>query len=471
MDQSPQAPLLTVTFWGAAQSVTGSMHLVELGGQRILLDCGVMRGLHGVRPHDRHFPFDPASLHAVVLSHAHVDHCGNLPSLVRHGFSGSIYCSAATQELLALILGGSARFHEEEALVQRILARPGQPEPEPRFTGPDVDRAAAQCVSVPYDEPVSLAPGITLRLAQAGHILGAAMIHLTLSEHGHTASVTFTGDLGRRNAPLLRDPGSVPDADLVVMESTYGGRTLEPLQTAVQALEAIVRRTVEREGKVLIPAFSLGRTQVVVDALQRARVAGRIPDIPVYVDSPVAAAIAAVYRRHPECLDEPSARLLREGGGFLDGSSVRYIPTQEESREVSQRPGPSVILAPSGMCDGGRIVHHLKQHIDDPRASVVLVNYQAPHTLGRRLLERGPTVRIHGRNWNKWADVTYLDGFSGHADHDDLLALVAPLAGRPCKVRVVHGEPEQAEALAGALRERGFRDVGIPERGETVAVP
>jgi metallo-beta-lactamase family protein len=463
---------LSVTFWGAAQSVTGSMHLVQAAGRKILLDCGIARGHHHAVPHPVparvHFPFAPAELDAVVLSHAHIDHCGNLPNLVRHGFAGPIYCTPATADVTALMLHNSARIHEEEEFVRQVLA--GSEAPEAPAGRSHVAQVVRQCIPVPYEQPQTLAPDLELRLNNAGHILGSAIVVLTAATAGRTTRLVFTGDLGRRGAPLLADALPVPAADLVLSESTYGGRVLEPVTDAVGKLEEIVRRTVTRGGKVLVPAFSLGRTQVLVHVLQESMTAGRIPEVPVFVDSPLAADIADAYRRHPDSLDEATARRARERDDFLAGKMVRYIRATEESKELTTRSEPCVIVAPGGMCEGGRVLQHLKYIVDDPRCSVVLVSYQAPNTPGRRLLERGPTVRFHGRKWNKWADVIYLAGFSGHADHNDLLAYLGPLAGGPTKLCLVHGEPEQAASLRRDLRARGVTDVTIPNRGETVRV-
>jgi metallo-beta-lactamase family protein len=452
-----------VTFWGAARTVTGSMHLLAAGHLKVLLDCGLVRGTH---PHERvaasRFPFDPAALDAVILSHAHIDHCGHLAALVRQGFAGPIFCTPATRDLLGLMLRNSARIQADEAFAYNVIRRASVPRVEPLFTHDDIDQALAQCVVAPYGEEWAVSPELVGQFANAGHILGSAMVALELRTGKRPLRLTFTGDLGRRGSPLLTAADPVPPADLVVAESTYGDRTLDSVEDTVVALEKVVRDTAERAGKVLIPAFSLGRTQVVVQVLAEAITAGRLPSLPVYVDSPMAADIALVHAEHPELLTPAGRRHFAETAGV-----VHYLREAEESRAVSLERGPAVLIAPGGMCDGGRIVHHLRNHLDDPRCTVVLVNYQAPHTLGRRLLERGPTVRFHGRVWNKWADVVYLPGFSAHADRADLLAFLDPLSTSRPKVRLVHGEPEQAQALAAALAERGFPDVAIPVRGES----
>ena len=463
--RAPAKP--TVTVWGAARSVTGSMHLVEAGGHKILLDCGLSRGPRpGPRLND--FPFEPREIAAVLLSHAHIDHCGNLPNLVRRGFEGPVYCTPATRDLLEVMLADSARIQEEDAWVQSIVGGPQDPGRPPPYTRRDADQVVRQCVAVPYGRFHEINGAVGFRFVDAGHILGSAMIALTVAGPHGERRITFTGDVGRPGSPLLRPPAPVPEADLLICESTYGGRRHEPMPRVAEALEDVVGRTVGRGGRVLVPAFSLGRAQAVAHTLQEAVRRGRLPAVPVLVDSPLAADIAEVYPRHPDSVSEETARQLRAGAGFLNGGTVRHVRSPEESKHLSAGREPCVIIASGGMCEGGRILRHLKHHVDDPRASVVLVSYQAPQTPGRRLLQRGPTVRFLGRAWNKWIDVVDLHGFSGHADQGELRALLQPLAGRVRKVCLVHGEPDQAEALAEALRQDGFNDVRVPELGETV---
>jgi metallo-beta-lactamase family protein len=462
---SPSVP--TVTFWGATQSVSGSMHLLEVAGRTILLDCGLSLGNHPeVRRRNRQFPFEPHEVDAVVLSHAHVDHCGNLPTLVRQGFDGPVYCTPATRDLMAVMLADSAKIQEEDAAYRAVLGDAGHPESRPLYTRHDAGLAVEHCVAVPYGASRQVTPGVRLRFVDAGHVLGSAMVVLTMAGPGGERTLTFTGDLGRRGLPFLREPAPVPAADLLICESTYGGRTHTPLERLVEQLAEVVTRTVERGGKVLVPAFSLGRAQVVVYYLQRLMDAGRVPHVPLYVDSKLASDIAEVYRRHPDCLADPSLRWLEPAGG----AGVRYVRSTEESKWLSAGREPCVIVASGGMCESGRVLGHLREVIDDPRCTIVLVSYQAPQSLGQKLLERGPTVRFLGRQWNKWAEVVDLNGFSGHADHNDFLTLLGPSAGRTKKVRLVHGEPEAAARLAQALRERGFGEVSVPERGETVSL-
>jgi metallo-beta-lactamase family protein len=461
MPSGVSSPSLTVTFWGAARAVTGSMHLVEAGGKRILLDCGLFRGSHA-EARSPGFPFDPHSIDAVILTHAHIDHCGNLPALVRRGFDGPIYCTPATRDLTAVMLADSARIQEERSLLMFATSRNREP-PDTPYTRLDAAQAVDQCVAMDYDRPW-LIGDVEAKQVDAGHLLGSAMVALAVpGASGRTVTLTYTGDLGRRELALHGKPVAIPPADLLLCESTYGGRFHDPIPQTNQRLCDIIRRTIDRRGRVLIPAFSLGRTQLVLHTLQAAMERGDVPPVDVFVDSPLATEITTVYRQHPELL--PAG--VTQAEAFLGGPHFHYVRDREESVALSERSEPYIVVAASGMCEAGRILHHLKRAVDDPRASIILVSYQAPQTVGQRLQEMGPTIRIGNRSFNKWAEVHYLNGFSGHADHADFLALFGPLVGQVGKVRLVHGEPESATALADGLRGIGFTDVSVPSRGDS----
>ena len=460
----------SVTFCGAAHTVTGSMHLLHAGGRQLLLDCGLFQGPRAeARQRNRTFPFAPADLDAVVLSHAHIDHCGNLPNLVKQGFAGPIYCTPATRDLAAVMLADSAKIQEEDA--DYLNRRRGdQPPVEPLYDRRDVHRIARLFQPVAYDRPFDLGRGRQLLLVDAGHILGSAMVALTLNEGGRTYRLTFTGDVGRKGQPILRDPAPVPACETLLCESTYGGKTHPPTELLAATLGDVVRRTVGRGGKLLIPAFSLGRTQTIVYFLHQLIRAGQLAALPVFVDSPLAAAATEVYRLHPECFDEETALLLHEDPDLFGGKLVHYVTSVEESKQLNARHDPCVILASSGMCEAGRILHHLKHTVEDARNTVLIVGYQAEGTLGRRLVEKQREVRVLDRVCPVNAEVVVMNGFSGHADEGELLQDLAPLAGVTRRVCLVHGEPAQSEILRQALLGRGFADVTVPERGQTVAL-
>jgi metallo-beta-lactamase family protein len=456
----------TVTFWGAARTVTGSMHLLQACGQSVLLDCGLFQGRRAEgQLRNRHFPFRPRDLDAVVLSHAHIDHCGNLPNLVKQGFTGPIFCTSATRALAGVMLGDAAKIHEEDAEYLNLHRAKGEPEIEPLYTGRDVFRTLLRLQAVPYDTPFAVGPGLEATLVDAGHLLGSAMVSLCIEAPDGLRRLTFTGDLGRPGLPILRDPAPVPAADLLLSECTYGGHTHEPVEETAERLGEVVRRTAGRGGKVIIPAFSVGRTQTVVYFLHQLISAGRLPDIPIYVDSPMAVRATEVFRAHPECFDDETLRLLEEHGELFGERHVRYVEKVHESIALNGQREPCVIISASGMCEAGRILHHLRHNIEDARTTILIAGYQAEGTLGRRLVERRPEVRILGRTLQLKAEVVVLNGLSSHADHGDLLRA---LAGTVRRVRLVHGEPERAAALAEGLRGVGFVDIAIPERGESV---
>ena len=460
-----------LTFWGAASAVSGSMHLLVWGKQRVLLDCGLYQGKRDIaRQRNEQFPFHPHQIDSVIISHGHIDHCGNLPTMLRQGFRGSIYATPPTRDLLGIMLRDSAKIQEEDAAHLNIARNYAEPWYQPLYTLADVEQVLDHVVAVPFHHEVDLGGGARFRFIEAGHIIGSALVHVRFAGNGQDRTLTFSGDLGRRGLPLLKPAGEIPPADLLVCESTYGNRHHEPVAETIEKLYQVVRQTVARGGKVLIPAFSLGRCQLIIHFLQKGLAGGQIPSIPIFVDSPLAAQIAEVYRAHPDSLHPEVATAVRDGHGILGGDGVHYIRGYEESMQLAGSPGPSVIIASSGMCDAGRIVSHLKQCVDDPRCTVALVSYQAQGTTGRRLMEPKPTIRIAGKDWNKWIDVVHLEGFSGHADQEDFLAYLKPLVGQVGKIRLIHGERDQALALAAHLQGIGFDDVSVPEPSDRVTI-
>jgi metallo-beta-lactamase family protein len=466
MARTPSPP--TITFHGAARTVTGSMHRLDANGRTILLDCGLFQGRRSEsRERNQSFPFRAKDIHAVVLSHAHVDHCGNLPNLVRQGFAGPIYCTPATRALVDVMLGDAAKIQEEDAAYLNRKRERGEPKLEPLYDGRDVYRTLLQIQAKPLDTPFEVGPDIEVTYVEAGHLLGSAMVHVRIGER----RLTFTGDLGRPGLPILRDPAPIPPADLVLSESTYGGIMHEPVDETAERLGEVVRQTVARHGKLVIPAFAVGRTQTIIYFLHELRNAGRLPEVPVFVDSPMAVRATEVFRAHPECFDTAAEQLMAEHPElFGHAGCVRYVEKVHESIALNDRPGPAVIISASGMCESGRILHHLKHTIENPANTILIAGFQAEHTLGRRLVERRPEVRILGRPFTVRAEIVVLNGLSSHADHGDLLRELGPLAAAGTRVRLVHGEPDRAAKLADGLRSIGFTDVAIPDRGDTVTV-
>lgn len=464
-------PPPTVTFWGAARTVTGSMHRLDAVGKVILLDCGLFQGRRAdSRARNVTFPFKPRHVAAVVLSHAHVDHCGNLPNLVKQGFSGPIFCTPATRALASVMLGDAAKIQEEDANYLNRKRERGELPVEPLYDGRDVYRTLIKMQAERYGKTFEVVKGLHATFTDAGHLLGSAVTHLRIDTPDGERTITFTGDLGRAGVPILRDPEPLPTADLIISESTYGGHTHEPVEETSEKLGEVVRRTVERGGKVIVPAFSVGRTQTIIFFLHQLASVGKLPNVPIYVDSPMAVKATEVFRAHPECFDEETILLFRSQPDLFEGRRVKYVEKVHESIALNRSTDPCVIISASGMCEAGRILHHLKHNLDNPRNTILIAGFQAPDTLGRRIVERRPEVRILGRTVPVRAEIVVLNGLSSHADHADLLKAMTPLAGTTKAVRLVHGDPERADALATGLRGIGFADVAVPDRGETVPV-
>ena len=461
----------TVTFWGAAGTVTGSMHRLDAGGKAVLLDCGLFQGRRAdSHARNRDFPFRPKRIDAVVLSHAHIDHCGNLPNLVKQGFAGPVYCTPATRALAAVMLGDAAKIQEEDAAYLNRHRERNEARVEPLYDARDVYRTLLRLRAVPYGKPFEVVPGVEAAFTDAGHLLGSAITALRIDGSAGERRVTFTGDLGRPGLPILRDPAPISPADLVICESTYGGHTHEPVDETAARLGEVVRRTADRGGKVVIPAFSVGRTQTVVYFLHQLVSAGRLPAVPIFVDSPMAVRATEVFRAHPECFDDETRDVLERNPEVFGEGRVHYVEKVHDSIALNRAPGPCVIISASGMCEAGRVLHHLKHNLGDARNTILIAGYQADGTLGRRLVERRPEVRVLGRAVPVKAEIVVLNGLSSHADHPDLLRALGPLAATTGKVRLVHGEPDRAARLVEGLRGVGFADVAAAERGDVVIV-
>ena len=465
---------MKITFCGAARSVTGSMHLLTVNGCSILLECGLFQGRRQESyDRNRHFPFDPKSVDAVILSHAHIDHSGNLPSLVKDGFTGSIFCTFATRDLCSAMLRDSGHIQESDIwYVNKRRARKGEPPIEPLYTQQDAILSLQNFVSVGYHRSFSVSPGVECTFYDAGHILGSAIVVLDIEENGRRFRLTFTGDLGRRHLPILRDPEIVSGTNVLITESTYGSRLHESPHEAKQALRRVINETYRQGGKVIIPSFAVGRTQELVYDLHQLILERKIPDLPIFVDSPLAINVTEIFRLHPECYDQEITDFMLQNRidpfGF---GRLRYIRQVEESKELNFLREPAVIISASGMCEAGRILHHLKNNVEDPKNTVLIVGFQAEHTLGRRIVECRPEIKIFGDEYRLRANVEVINGYSAHADRHELLHFAEQIKGDSLTdAFVVHGEEESALALAGGLMQLGIPEVVVPERLQEVEV-
>ena len=464
---------MILQFWGAAQTVTGSMHLVEADGHRLLLDCGMAQGRREeAKKLNSEFPFNPEKIDAVVLSHAHLDHSGKLPMLVKKGFSGSIFSTSATRDLCSAMLADSASLQEMDAkYVNRQNEKQGLPFIKPLYTLHDVARTMRLFQTVEFQRPLKILPGIKMTFRNAGHILGSASVALEIAEGRDKKKVTnlaFTGDLGRKGAAVVQDPDIIDRADILITESTYGGRDHGPMDEAQKNLARVVRETANNGGLLIIPAFAVGRTQDVVYHLHDLMQSGEIPQMPVYVDSPLATNITEIFRAHPECYDEETEQLLMQDGGDdpFGFYMLRYTRSTEESKKLNSIKRPAIIISASGMCEGGRVLHHLRRNIGDPNTTVLFVGFQAENTLGRKLLRGDKTARIYGEEHQVRARMEAIDGYSAHADEGELLEFISAIPEKPEHIFVVHGEPDATAAMAAGLVRMGIENVTIPERGE-----
>jgi metallo-beta-lactamase family protein len=457
---------LTLRFLGAAGTVTGSKHLVRSPGGQVLLDCGLFQGLKELRLRNWTLDFTPAAIDAVVLSHAHVDHSGALPLLVRGGFRGTIYCSAGTADLLEVMLHDAAKLQEEEARTANRYGYSKHAPALPLYTTRDAEAALARVVTRPYGQAFGVVGGVAAILRRAGHILGAATVELQIEAGRHAdapLTLVFSGDLGRRNRPILRDPEPVAGADVLLVESTYGDRTHAADSEA--QLERIVREAAARGGGLLIPSFAVGRTQDLVWLLRRLEDAGRIPSLPVFIDSPMAIDVTDTYGRHPEDVDDEVRQLLPQRLRCRDYTLVRDAAA---SKALNDRKGPMIVIAGSGMATGGRILHHLKMRLPDPSTTVLFPGFQAEGTRGRTLLQKPESVRIHGQDVPVRAHIESIDGLSAHADREEILEWLGGFTRAPRQTWIVHGEPHAAESLATAIRARLGWTCDVAVAGATV---
>jgi len=449
------------------------MYLLEINGQRLLLDCGLYQGHRDEAiERNRNFPFKPAELDAVVLSHAHIDHCGNLPNLCRQGFEGNVYCTFATRDLAAIMLEDSAQIQRDDAaFVSKKRAKQGLPPVEPLYSVADADKAVRQFVGINYDRSFPVVDGVSVTFRDAGHILGAAQVVLDIRENGRKFRYLFSGDIGRGGDDILRDPQPVEDVDFLQVESTYGGRDHAPKANANAEVGRRVRETLKRSGKVIIPSFSVGRTQQIVYTLHQLTLAGQLPAVPIFVDSPLSVNATEVYRLHSECFNEQIYQFLREKENPFGMENLTYIREVAHSMRLNDLKDPAIIISASGMAEAGRIRHHLANHIGNPDNLIFFVGYCAEHTLGAQILAHQNPVNIFGEPHAVRAQVESLDSFSGHADRGELSRYVAGLTGDIKQICVIHGEESQSLAFAESLRAlKPKAQVLVPTPGQTVDV-
>lgn len=455
-----------LTFWGAAGQVTGSMHMLNAAGARILLDSGLFQGRRAeMRDLNAHLPFDPRRIDGIVLSHAHIDHTGRLPLLVAQGFHGPIYATPATRDLSAVMLADAAVIQEKD---HQYLVRHGKAAPDsvPLYTQNDAVATQELMLGNPYRRLFHVRRNLAVEFIDAGHILGSASVDIRITEGGNHRLV-FSGDIGRNGLPIVRDPEPPSGPiDTLIVESTYADRDHESVSGAEERLGEVVRTVAARGGKVLIPAFAVGRAQELIYSLHQLHRARKIPDIPIYVDSPLAVEVTTVFRMHPEVFDERE-EMIAGNTRLFDFPLVHYVRDVRESKALNTHNGPAVIIAASGMAESGRILHHLVNGIGDHRNVILFVGFQAQHTLGRRIQEGREVVRIFGDEYPRRAEIETISGYSAHADRNELRAWVRRLGGPIKRAFVVHGEMPALKAMAEILKEEGVREVVIPKHGES----
>lgn len=457
---------VALQFLGAARHVTGTKHLLEIGDTRVLLDCGLVQGPRKVADEqNRKLPIAGRDVDALVLSHAHIDHCGALPRLVKDGYARPIWCTEATSDMLRMMLLDSAHIQAQDA---RHLRKHGR-DAEPLYDAEDVERTLRLVKAVPYHRPFDVTPELRVEFLDAGHILGAAIVVMDIETGTRKRRIVFTGDHGRKNLPILRDPERLPECDALITESTYGDRIHEQRGDMMAELARIVTEEMHDGGRIIVPAFSVGRTQSVVLFLGQLMRDGHLPKLPIWVDSPMSREATRIMSKHPDLFDAETRELLHGGHNPLFFDGVTYVSDVEESKALNQQRS-GIILSASGMCESGRVLHHLAQSVGRREDCVLLVGYQAQGTLGRRLLDGESQVRIFGDTYDVRCKVRSMPGFSAHADWRELMAATRHLAGRCKQVFVVHGEDDPAEAYAARLRNAGFASVVVPSKFDRIEI-
>ena len=464
---------MKVHFLGATRTTTGSMYLFEINGQRLLLECGLYQG-HRDAAIERNccFPFDPKQVDAVVLSHAHIDHCGNLPNLCKQGFEGNIYCTFATRDLASIMLVDSAEIQRSDAeFVSKKRAKQGLPPVKPLYTAADADKAIRQFIGINYDRPFPVLDGVTVTFKDAGHILGSAQVVLDIRESAKKFRYLFSGDVGRGGDDILRDPEPVTDVDYLHIESTYGGREHSPKANANELVAKLVNETLAQKGKVIIPAFSVGRTQQIVYTLHQLTHAGNLAEVPIFVDSPLSVNATEVFRLHPECFNDTIYKFLREKENPFGMENLTYIREVAHSMKLNDLKESAIIISASGMAEAGRIRHHLKNNIGDPKNLILFVGFCAENTLGAQIVAGKNPVNIFGLPVAVKARVASIDSFSGHADKNELRRYVEKISGDIKVISCIHGEESQCLAHAESLKQmKPKAKVLVPEYQQVLEI-
>jgi len=464
---------MRIHFFGATRTTTGSIYLLEINGKRLLLECGLFQGRReeSIQRNCR-FPFDPRQVDAVVLSHAHIDHAGNLPNLCKQGYTGDIYCTFATRDLSGIMLVDSARIQRDDAaFISKKRAKQKLPPVEPLYSETDAEQALKQFVAFNYDRPFPVLDGVTVTFRDAGHILGSAQVVLDIRENGRGFRYLFSGDVGRGNDEILRDPEAVENVDYLQIESTYGGREHSIRTDADETVGRLVLETLKRNGKVIIPAFSVGRTQQIVYVLNQLTLAGKLPRAPIFVDSPLSVNATEIYRLHPECFNDTINKFLHEKANPFGMENLTYIREMANSMKLNNLKEAAIIISASGMCEAGRIRHHLKNHIGNPDNLILFIGYCAEHTLGAQIVAGRNPVNIFGEPQAVRAKIVSLDTYSGHADKNELKQYVQKMSGDIKKICCVHGEESQCLAHAETLRQmKPKAEVIVPEYKQVVEI-
>jgi len=461
---------MKVTFFGAARTVTGSKHLITLDdGKNILLDCGMYQGMgKETDPLNRHFGFDPKSINVLILSHAHIDHSGLIPRLVAEGFTGKIICTAATLDLCKVMLKDSAHIQEWDLYhINKKRIKNDLEELKPLYTEEDVEKALKLFVTGDYNKPIRVFSDVELLFTDVGHILGSAAVHLTITEYGKKMQLTFTGDIGRYKTALLNDPATFPQADIIICESTYGDRLHEKIEDSAQLLLNIILETCrDKKGKLIIPAFSLGRTQEIVYALNTLDLYGLLPEIKIYVDSPLSVNATDIMRHHIKDLNSHVQQIAMRDHDPFGFEKLTYITEKEESQDLNNHKEPCIIISASGMAEAGRVRHHIMHNISDPKNTIMMVGYAEPHSLGGQLRAKKEKVKIFGDFYEVKADVKIVDSYSAHGDYEEMIRFLSCQdPGKVKKLFLVHGEYEVQQSFAEKLIKAGFKNIEIPEKG------